>query len=121
MKTVNPIEIKELLQRIKNAKSEAAKVTEFRLLIEKLFGIDSSISIEETVTRDGIFIGRVDLSVGKVILEFKKTITKKVNKKNGLEEIKKYLSSDQYKDSEIAILTDGINYEVYDRNLNLME
>ena len=123
MKNLDYSTLKERLRNLFSAKSEANKVTLFVLLLKDTLLKDSEeiLKVEDSVRKNGVFIGRVDLSIGKVLIEFKKSIRKKTAEEQGLSEIKKYFSSDEYKDSIIAILTDGKIYKVYDRNLKLID
>ncbi|EDP74084.1 N-6 DNA methylase, partial [Hydrogenivirga sp. 128-5-R1-1] len=77
---------------------------------------ETKVEVEKSVSEDGVFIGRTDLSIGKVVFEFKKNIKSRPQKRKGLQELERYFHSDQFKDSQIGILTDGINFEVYKRN-----
>jgi len=115
--------IKDYVSEIKKVKSEAHKVAVFLDFLKDtlLKDTENFVEIEKSVKKNGAFIGRVDLNIGKVIIEFKTNLTKKNLRGQGLKELKKYFSSDQFKDSPIGILTDGIRFEVYDRNLNLIE
>lgn len=115
--------LERYISEIKKVKSEAHKVAVFLDFLKDTLLKDAGdfVEIEKSVRKNGAFIGRVDLNIGKVITEFKTNLTRKKLKEQGVSELKKYFSSDQFKDSPIGILTDGIRFEVYDRNLNLID
>ncbi len=103
------------LQGLENAGSEAQIRENFlNLLRETLIEKDNFEwkEIEKSVHQRGLFVGRVDLSVGKVVFEFKRRLDNK-RRKEGLEQLKTYLLSDEFKDAPFGILTDGKTFEVY--------
>jgi len=103
------------IESLKNVSSEAEIRDNFSLLLKDtlLKGDHYEFrKIEESVHQRGLFIGRIDLSVGKVVFEFKRRLDKR-NRQRGLEQLKTYLSSDEFKDAPFGILTDGKTFEVY--------
>ncbi len=105
----------EYIREVKEAVSEAHKRDLFAHFVRSLYGKDQDIRVEESVDFKGVYAGRIDLSVDGVLFEFKKDITSKGVKRKALQELKKYLSSDQYKHSPFGIITDGLRFEVYER------
>jgi len=110
----------DYLKDIKKAVSEAHKRDIFAQFVRNLYGKHHDVKIEDSVEFKGVYTGRVDLSVDGVLFEFKRDITSKSAKRKALEELEKYLSSDQYRTSPFGIITDGIRFEVYERE-NLKE
>ncbi|WP_457601674.1 N-6 DNA methylase [Hydrogenivirga sp.] len=107
----------EYIRRVKTAQSEAQIRDELRSFLRELLGDSGdirSIQVERTVRHEGIAVGRVDLAVESVVIEVKKRITHR-SRKEALSELEKYLSSDEFRTSPFGILTDGIRFEVYDR------
>ncbi len=108
----------EYVERVKGATSEAQIRDELKNFLKTLLGKSADlrdISIEKSVRERGIFVGRVDLAVDGIVIEVKEDLRSRPLKRKALEQIEKYLSSDEYKNSPFAIITDGIRFEVYER------
>ncbi|RTZ59642.1 MAG: hypothetical protein DSZ31_03555, partial [Gammaproteobacteria bacterium] len=104
------------LQSLKNAVSEAQIRDSFLNLLRKTLIREENFEwreIEKSVHWKGLFVGRIDLSVGKVVFEFKKSLKNRKKHKEGLEQLKIYLQTDEFKASPFGILTDGKTFEVY--------
>ncbi len=105
----------DYIREVSKDVSEAQKRDLFTDLLRNIYGRLQDIRIEDSVSFKGVYTGRVDLAVEGVLLEFKKDITTRSARKKALEELRKYLRSDQYGGSPFGIITDGIRFEVYER------
>jgi len=111
-------ELVDYTRQIRGAKTEAERRDLFSTLLRELLGNFAqfqNIRLERSVRSEGLFIGRVDLSLDGVIVEFKKDISSRPLKVKALQELRKYFNTDEYKKASFGIITDGIKFEVYSR------
>ncbi|NPA32512.1 MAG: N-6 DNA methylase, partial [Aquificae bacterium] len=105
----------EYREDIKKALSEAHKRELFVEFVRKLYSREQDIRIEDGVEFRGVYAGRVDLAIDGVLFEFKRDINSSSARKKALQELRKYLNSDQYRNAPFGIITDGVRFEVYER------
>jgi rubrerythrin len=115
------------IEALKKISSEAQIRENFLNLLRKTLIKEDNFewrTVEQSVHQKGLFVGRIDLSVGRVVFEFKRSLKDKKKRREGIQQLKTYLSSDEFKDAPFGILTDGKTFEVYKLekgNLNQVE
>ncbi|MGA2913119.1 MAG: N-6 DNA methylase [Methanoregula sp.] len=111
-------EFNKYLQSVKEKNSHQAKILVFHHLLESFFDTDvyeTAPDVEKYIkTGSALKLkGRLDLRLGRTIIEFKTDFPKELTK--ALEEIERYSKILQNKKQKIAtcIITDGLRFKVY--------
>lgn len=115
------MEITDYIKTVKEAEGEETKRVALYELLKSLIGKNADISeiyLEKPVRDKGLVVGRTDISLDRVIIEVKRNLADKHLRNLGIEALKKYLSLEKH--AIFGILTDGINFEVFERE-NLEE
>lgn len=110
--------MKEYLQAAKTAHTHTGKLIAFSELMKAIFGVSSFEivqNVEQYVKTEGLMIlkGRMDLQLGKTIVEFKLDLTKELE--TAKEEIHRYTTILRKNGQKVAvcIVTDGIEFKVF--------
>lgn len=110
--------MKEYLQSAKTAHTHAGKLIAFSELMNAIFGVSSFEivqNVEQYVKTEGVMIlkGRMDLQLGKTIIEFKLDLNKELE--TAKEEIQRYTTILRKNGQKVVvcIITDGVEFKVF--------
>ncbi len=116
--TAYDMKMKEYIQSAKAANTHTGKLIAFSELMKAIFGVSSFEivqNVEQYVKTEGIMMlkGRMDLQLGKTIIEFKIDLNKELE--TAKEEIERYTSILENNGQKVAvcIVTDGIEFKVF--------